>query len=387
MKKTIFFLLIVAPFLLYGQKDTTLIINGTLKNIKDTVQWLYLSYLANYNRVTDSAMVKDNAYSFTRKFIDPGKATLTATYQSSDSDLMKTVPERDVITFFLEPGTINITSVDSFANTIIKAGKANIEFAKLLKQLKPYEDKEKHLGDAYDLAEKKYDSATLMDIRTKLEIELDANDSIRSENVYHTYAKKNLNSPIALYTLQVYARYDFKNVEKVDPLFNRLPESVKSSNAGNHFKERIEIAKKLLPGKIALDFTQTDTSDNFVTLSSFRGKYVLLNFWASWCPHCRKDNPYLVKAFNKYKDKSFAILSVSVDKQGQKEKWLKGIHDDNLTWTHVSDLKLWDNAVAKQYGITAIPQNFLIDPDGKIIARNLMKEKLDNKLAEIFAKE
>jgi peroxiredoxin len=387
MKKIFFSLLSPLPFLLHAQKDTAFTINGTLKYSKGTIQRIYVSYFANYNRVTDSAIATGNAYSFRSKFIDPGKATITATYEPCDCNLMTMVPERDVINFFLEPGLIDITSVDSFSNATIKAGRANEEFAKLLSQLKPYDDKEKHWGDEYDLAEKNHDSASLKNIEAKMETELDAIDSMRREDVYYAYAKKNLNSPIALYALQVYAGYDFKNVINVDPLFNRLPAAVKGSNLGKQFKERMEIAKKLLPGKMAIDFTQTDTAGNLVTLSSFKGKYVLLNFWASWCPHCKRENPHLVSILNKYKDKPFTILSVSVDRPGQKNKWLQAIHDDHLTWTHVSDLKFWDNAVAKQYGIRGIPQNFLIDPEGRIVARNLIREKLDNKMAEIFLKK
>jgi len=383
MKIIIFFLLNASPLLLFAQPDTIFTINGQLKNMKDTVQWVYLSYLKNEHRVNDSVAVKDNHYTFKGGLTEPAKGTLAAKYQSKDSLLNVTVPERDMISFFMETGDINIKSVDSFAHATVKGGKANKEFVKLQAQLNPYKEKEKPLEDKSDEAEKNNDTETL----NKIEEELDVIDSTIYEDVYGAYARQNINSPIALYALQLYARYDFRNMSKVEPLFNQLPETLRNSNAGKTFKERMEIAKKTAPGMMAMDFTQPDTSGNAVTLSSFRGKYVLLNFWASWCPHCKKNNPYLVKAFNKYKDKSFAILSVSVDKQGQKEKWLKGIHDDNLTWTHVSDLKLWDNAVAKQYGITAIPQNFLIDPDGKIIARNLLKEKLDNKLAEIFAKE
>jgi peroxiredoxin len=387
MKKIVLFLLTLSPYLVYSQKDTTFTINGKLKNSKDTVQWVYLSYLANNVNISDSVIAKANTYSFTGKFTDPVKATLMATYQSSDSYLMNTVPKRDMITFFLETGNIIITSIDSFANATIKAGKANTEFAKLERLLKPYDDKIQNLEDQYDLAEKTSDSANSKKIKAKIETELDAIDSIKRVDVYGQYARKNITSPIALYALQIYGRYDFKNVDKVDPLFNQLPEAAKNSNAGKIFKERIEIAKKLRPGMTAMDFSQTDTSGNSVSLSSLRGKYVLLNFWASWCPHCRKDNPYLVSIFNKYKDKPFTILSVSVDKPGQKEKWLQAIHDDHLTWTHVSDLQLWNNAVAKQYGVTGIPQNFLIDPSGKIVARNLMAEKLDNKLAEIFVQK
>jgi peroxiredoxin len=386
MKKTFFSWLTALPFLLHSQQHTAFTVNGSLKLAKGTVHMLYLSYLASINnRITDSAVVKDNTYSFSNRFIDAGKATITATYEPCDCNLGTVVPERDVINFFLEPGVINITSIDSFANATIHAGKANDEFSELLQLLKPVVDKEKQIEEEFAVAEKNHDSATLKNLDENVQAKFDAIDGMR-DDVYYNYAKKNLNSPIALYSLQGFAHYDFKNVTKVDPLFNQLSAPVRNSSAGIHFKERIEIAKNLLPGKLARNFSQTDTADKLVNLASFRGKYVLVNFWASWCPHCRKENPNLVRVFNKYKDKPFTILSVSVDRPGQKENWLQAIRDAHLTWTHVSDLKFWDNEVAKQYGITGIPQNFLIDPQGKIVARNLMGERLDGKLTEIFAK-
>jgi peroxiredoxin len=135
---------------------------------------------------------------------------------------------------------------------------------------------------------------------------------------------------------------------------------------------------------MAMDFTQNDTLGNPVSLSSFKGKYVLIDFWASWCGPCRQENPNVVKAFNNYKDKGFTVLGVSLDQPNAKDKWMKAIHDDNLTWTQVSDLKFWGNAVAVQYGIQAIPQNFLIDPQGKIIGKNLRGEALNKKLETLF---
>jgi len=141
-------------------------------------------------------------------------------------------------------------------------------------------------------------------------------------------------------------------------------------------KQSIDMAKLTQIGAPAMEFVQNDTLDKPVALSSFRGKYLLIDFWASWCGPCRAENPNVVKAFQKFQSKNFHILGVSLDRPGQKDKWMKAIHDDGLTWTQVSDLKFWNNTVAVQYGIRAIPQNLLLDPNGIIVGKNLRGEKL-----------
>lgn len=135
-------------------------------------------------------------------------------------------------------------------------------------------------------------------------------------------------------------------------------------------------------GQVAPDFTLPDPSGKMISLSSFRGKYVLVDFWASWCGPCRQENPNVVKAYQQYKGKNFTILGVSLDKT--KDKWQEAIKADGLAWNHVSDLKFWDSAVVPLYGLNAIPTNFLLDPQGKVIAANLRGPALEAKLQEVL---
>jgi peroxiredoxin len=139
-------------------------------------------------------------------------------------------------------------------------------------------------------------------------------------------------------------------------------------------------------GKEAPDFTLPDPGGKEISLSSFRGKYVLVDFWASWCRPCRNENPNVVKAYNKYKDKNFTILGVSLDRPGGKDAWMKAVMQDNLTWTQVSDLMFWDSKVVNLYkfGEQGIPYNILVDPNGKIIGEALRGEELDAKLASVL---
>jgi len=147
-------------------------------------------------------------------------------------------------------------------------------------------------------------------------------------------------------------------------------------------KEIVAVKKKVETGKTATDFSGTTPDGKTIQLSSYYGNYLLLDFWASWCGPCRRANPELVRVYNKYKSKGFNIFAVSLDQK--KESWTSAIAKDGLTWVHVSDLKFWDSAPAKLYAVRTIPSNFLIDPKGNIIARNLEGAELDEKLNELF---
>ena len=163
--------------------------------------------------------------------------------------------------------------------------------------------------------------------------------------------------------------------------YNALKPSVRETLYGREIAKSLASTKIGQEGSMAADFSQNDTADIPVSLSSFKGKYVLVDFWASWCGPCRAENPNVVNAYNTYKDKNFTILGVSLDQT--KDKWIKAIHADNLAWTQISDLKGWSNAAAQLYHIQSIPANMLIDPSGKIIGKNLRGQALEEALQRV----
>lgn len=177
-----------------------------------------------------------------------------------------------------------------------------------------------------------------------------------------------------------------KELPLLDSLFRSLTPEWQNCSAGKSYEARLTAMRNTAIGNIAPDFTQNDTSNRTIKLSDFRGKYLLLDFWASWCGPCRAENPYMTRAYDAYKNKNFEILGVSLDGKNTHKAWIEAIRKDGVTWPQVSDLNSWDNQAALLYGIRAIPQNYLLDPQGKIIAKNLRGEELLIKLKEILNK-
>jgi len=345
-------------------------LGGANEGKKVMVDYIYQGKMSR-----DSAIIHNGNFEVKGKIGDPVKARISvqnAVLSSADIEAMQ-MGRGDDQEFFLENVPYNVKGTVMRSATIT-GGTAQADFAKLQAMLQPMRDEMKPLSEKMMVLyrEKKEEEMKAMyprfaEIREKM------------AKVEEAFILANGDSNVSLDLIS--DRAVVINEAVLDPFYNALSARLKTTANGKSIGERLNTARKFGIGKPALEFVQNDQNGKALALSSLKGKYVLVDFWASWCGPCRHENPNVVVAYNKFKDKNFEILGVSLD--SNKDAWLKAIATDGLPWLQVSDLKGWDNQVAALYDVRAVPQNFLISPDGKIIAKNLQGAELQQKLAEV----
>jgi peroxiredoxin len=289
---------------------------------------------------------------------------------------LKKIRKPDFIELYVENAAFSVVSKDSIFRAKVSKSVINDEHKMLNDSLAPYFDLQKKIYAEYSVQRAKNNRQAMADLGLRMDKLDEAMNAVRS-----IFIKANPASFVSFDALKAIGGYD-PDIAVIEPLFNGLSDKIKSSSAGKEYTANMAKMKLLSVGTIAPEFTQNNAENIPVSLSSFKGKYVLVDFWASWCGPCRGENPNVVVVYNQYKDKNFTVLGVSLD--NDKDAWLKAIEKDGLTWTQVSDLKSWQNAVGQLYMIHSIPSNFLIDPTGKIIAKNLRGDELLKKMKELL---
>lgn len=342
---------------------------------------IYLAYRLGANKVLDSAFVTGGIFFLSGELLYPTNATLLLDHTGAGTNLT-TDSKFDALNLYLDKGDITITGTDSISTAKISGSPINDDNARLTARLASVNARIKKLTDESNAAP--FAKQNTLEFQNALQAKRKALQT-EQEDIVKTFVKGNPNSYLSLMALSSLGGPS-ADPAVIEPLYNALSPDLKQTEAAKLITNAIAGLKLTVIGSTAPDFTQPDAGGVPIKLSSFRGKYVLIDFWASWCIPCRLEHPNLARAYNKYRGKKFTILGVSLDPEEKKIDWLNAIEFDGLTWPQVSDLKEWNNAAAALYFVRSIPQNYLIDPTGKIIAKNLRGTDLDNKLAEIFGK-
>jgi peroxiredoxin len=350
-----------------AQKPFTFTINGEISKYNKT--YIYLHHKWDTKDFTDSIKIKAGKFSFEGKSMEPNM------YWFSTESNLNFQPN---FIFFVDAGKITAKlKGDSIFASKVEGGqtqKDNIEYNQMIGG---FVNQQMALQADYTKAQQTNNSELMTSVNTRFQ-QLN-NDYLGSlKNFVKTHPKSAVSGWI------IFRDLNNQNipVEHSVEAASYLDKDFLNTKFGKLATERVNLIKGSTVGNQATDFTQNDVNDKPVKLSSLKGKFVLVDFWASWCRPCRMENPNVLAAYNKFKDKGFTVLGVSYDQD--KNKWLGAIQQDGLPWTHVCDLKGWGNETARLFSITSIPSNLLLDKEGKIIAKNLRGEALEQKLNELL---
>jgi len=371
-KYTVFCLmLMVCPLMIIAQQPS-FTINGTVSGLQiNTLYFTESSFFNNVKPKVQKLVISDGKFSIMGAFTEP-----VPVFLSTEPDYKKNPAMAKQ--FILDQGEISVTIKGGLNDVVITGSMAQDDMQRLSLGQEPFFEK---LNQISKEAELKSQSGISPDsIAAQYRIPL-RNVNKGLVTYQRSFVKENPKAFPSLLLIPSIAGSTF-NFFEADSLLSSLSSVIQNSSTGRLVKDYIDSEKKTSVGAIAPEFALSDTSGKAIPLSSLKGKHVLLDFWAAWCGPCRQENPNVVNAYQQFKDKGFTVFGVSLDRD--KKSWLAAIREDNLNWQHVSDLKYWSSEAAALYGVSSIPRNFLLDPDGRIIARDLRGPDLLDKLNQIF---
>ena len=367
MKKLIF-IIIAGLIISCTGPGNGYLITGKISGVNDSLVML-IEHLDGGFEIIDSTLVIDGTFRFS------GSLELPTRYYI----MIRGIPSS--FNFFAENSKIDITAdKEDLGNAVITGSSLQDRYRKLLADLDTgFTHKLDSLDAAVHSFEKQGDTAQVNKITGMY-------DSIREQRkkfLIEFFMENNASviSPNVLYFLRP---WDFNDLKDLRPIYDNYDKSILGSASAKLIRDWIGRLERIEPGQPVIHFSMNDTTGAPVSPSMFSGKYFLLDMWSPACPPCRKENPGMERMYRKYKDKGFEILGVSFDKD--RNAWIQAIKKDGITWTQVSQLSGWNNVARTLYSVESLPANFLIDKDGIIIAKNLRREKLEEKLAGIFEK-
>lgn len=361
-----------------AQNPESFVLKGQLGQIKGPAK-VFLRREGPYRgAITDSATVKSGAFQLRGTVLQPTRGRLVLVHKGQRRRLLTGQADNRII--YLERGTISIVSPDSLLNATIVGGPLNTEYQQLQQQIQPLQAPYKALLQEYYATppEKRQVSGVLQ--------RLDVQQKTTEPAVQALQVSFIRTHPGSLVSLDVVEEIGgpIPSYPVVAPLFAGLDESLRSTLQGLAYGQQIAALKRVAVGAAAPAFSLPTPEGKLVALTDYRGKYVLVDFWASWCGPCRRDNPNLVAYYNQFKGRNFEIVGISLDDTNARAKWLKAVQDDHLPWQQLWTPGGWQQGVAPLYNVRAIPQNFLLDPSGTIVATNLHGEELQITLAKLL---
>lgn len=350
-----------------SQKDGAYKIEGTITGLSDTVHTLYL-------RLSDG----ERLFTVDSTSLREGRFVIESTLDYPQMVFLQVGRSNKIINLFAEGTVMEVRAdIDELDQTTVRGSKTHSQLMEFQKMMEPYEKEYNDIVQQYRQASSDQDMARL----AQLDVQYNALWERQEKAITDFLSDKN-DSFLTPYLIRRQLSYQLDG-EELSRLIADIDPAVHVSGDYRYLAERARILERVAIGSKAPDFTLKDPYGNPVSLSSLEGQYVLIDFWASWCAPCRRENPNVVRIYNEFSSQGFEILGVSLDED--RDRWLAAIEEDNLGWRHVSDLRGWSSAAGRLYGVNSIPHTVLIDPEGVIVSKNLSGDALYEKLEALLA--